>query len=125
MLLETIRSTLFCAYGDHVKHKIHTCRLYYNCTLADDITILHLRIILQFFPLADIYITDNFMYVKTVQGTQLCTRRNHERHTIPCLRITLQFHASGDNTKHTILHPRRPHKAHNSTLVDHITISHL
>ena len=33
------------------------------------------------------------------------------KHTIPHLRCTLQFHARGNNTKHTILHSQKPHKA--------------
>ena len=43
--------------------------------------------------------------------------------TIPFLwRTKPHFHAGRNNTKHTILSLWGPHKAHNSVLVDHITV---
>ena len=40
----------------------------------------------------------------TIQSTLFCACGDHIKHTIPRLQSTLQFHARGDNTKHTILH---------------------
>ena len=37
--------------------------------------------------------------VETIQSTTFRARGDYIKHTIPCLQITLQFHARGDDTK--------------------------
>ena len=53
-----------------------------------------------------------------MQSTQFHAPRDHIKHTIPHLQITLQFHTHGDNTKDTILRLWKAHEAHNSVLVE-------
>ena len=103
-----LRSTLqFHARGDNTKYTIPRLRRphkAHNSALAE-------------------YITYNSTLVETIQSTQFRACGGHIKHTIPCLRSTLQFRARGDNTKHRILRLRRPYKPHNSALAEHITIT--
>ena len=97
MLVETIQSTTFRARGDYIKH-----------------TIPRLRITLL---------------VETIQSTQFHAGgdnraqhstlvENYIKHTIPCLWITLQFHARGDNTKHTVPRWWKQYRAQHSALTE-------
>ena len=90
-LVETIQSTTFRA-----RRKLHKA---HNSALADHITIP--RLWRQ-------YKAHSSTLVETIQSI---------KHTIPRLRITLQFYSRGNNTKHTVPHWWRQYKAQHSMLV--------
>ena len=159
MLVETIQSTQFHTGGDNTEHKAHNSALVdhitipclwrqykaHSSTLVETMqsikhTIPHLRITLQFHAreahnstLADHitiprswrqYKAHSSTLVETIQSTtfrargstQFCACGSHYDSTLMETiqrTVSTQFHAGGDNTEH---------KAHNSVLVDHITI---